>query len=504
MPKDTDATATKPALPSANSSGEKSTQVVVIGAGPGGYVAAIRAAQLGRKVVVVEREAIGGVCLNVGCIPSKALITAAALKEKVAHASVMGLELKGELTVDVAKLVGWKAGIVKKLTGGIGQLFKAHGIESIAGEAKLAGPGRVTVRERDGATTSIRCEDVVVATGSRPIEIPGFKFDEKDVWSSTGALAPTAIPKRLLVIGGGYIGLELGIFYSKVGSEVVVVEMTPSILPGTDPELAQVVARSLQKRKVAVRLQTKAVGYERRGGLLAVTIEKDGQKEVLEVEQILSTVGRRPNSENLGLETVGLKPDAKGFLAVDAQRRVVDANGKSSPHVFAIGDVAGQPMLAHKASHEGIVAAAAIAGDKSAAYDPVAVPAVIFTDPEIASVGLTETQAKEKGLEVAIGKFPFAASGRALSRNETDGFVKVVADKKTDAVLGVHMVGPDVSELIAEAGLALEMGATVEDLANTIHAHPTLPEALMEAAEMVHGRAIHAMAPRERPTTPAR
>ncbi|MBL8840872.1 MAG: dihydrolipoyl dehydrogenase [Planctomycetes bacterium] len=469
---------------------EKKTQVCVIGAGPGGYVAAIRAAQLGKKVVVVERDQVGGVCLNVGCIPSKALIAAGSLKEKIAHAATMGIKVGGPVEVDLAALVAWKAGIVKKLTGGVSGLFKTHGIEAVAGEAKLAGPGKVEVKGRDGAATTIQYDDLILATGSRPIEIPGFKFDEKDVWSSTGALAPTRLPKRLLVIGGGYIGLELGIFYAKIGSEVTVVEMTGAILPGSDPELAAVVAKNLSKRAVKVKVATKAVGYEKKGAALHVTLEKEGARETVEVDQILSTVGRRPNFENLGLETIGLKADARGFLEVDLQRRTKVA------HVYAIGDLAGQPMLAHKASHEGLVAAAAIAGDQAAAYDPVAVPAVIFTDPEIASVGLTEAQAKEKGLETLVGKFPFAASGRAMTRSETDGFVKVVADKKTDVVLGVHMVGPDVSELIAEAGLALEMGATVRDLAETIHAHPTLPESLMEAAEAVHGRAVHFAAPK--------
>jgi dihydrolipoamide dehydrogenase len=468
---------------------EKSAEVVVVGAGPGGYVAAIRAAQLGKKVLVVERDQIGGICLNVGCIPSKALIAAGSLKEKIEHAGKLGLKVAGPVDVDVATLVGWKASIVKQLTGGVSSLFKRHGIETIAGEAKLAGPGRLEVKGKDG-TTVVTYGDAILATGSRPIEIPGFKFDEKDVWSSTGALAPSRIPKRLLVIGGGYIGLELGIFYSKVGSAVTVVEMLPAILPGTEADCALVVSKSLAKRGIQVRTNAKALGYEKKGGALAVTVEREGQKEIFEVDQILSTVGRRPNHENLGLETVGIQPDPRGFIPVDAQRRT------SAAHVYAIGDLSGQPMLAHKASREGLVAAAAIAGDKSAAFDPVAIPAVIFTDPEVASVGLTEPQAVEKGYTPVIGRFPFAASGRAMTRNETDGFVKVVADKKTDVVLGVHMVGPDVSELIAEAGLALEMGATVEDLATTIHAHPTLPEAVMEAAEAVHGMAVHIFQPK--------
>jgi dihydrolipoyl dehydrogenase len=463
---------------------EKSAEVVVVGAGPGGYVAAIRAAQLGKKVLVVERDQIGGICLNVGCIPSKALITAGSLKERIEHASAFGLKVSGPVEVDVAALVGWKSKIVQQLTGGVAGLFKRHGIETLAGEGRLAGPGRLEVKGKEGSTL-VKYDDAILATGSRPIEIPGFKFDEKEVWSSTGALAPSKIPKRLLVIGGGYIGLELGIFFSKVGSEVTVVEMTGSILPGTESDCALVVARSLAKRDVTVRLNAKALGYEKKGAKLVVAVEAEGKKETIEVDQILSTVGRRPNSENLGLESVGVRLDAKGFVPVDAQRRT------SNPHVYAIGDISGQPMLAHKASREGLVAAAAIAGDKSAAFDPVGIPAVIFTDPEVASVGLTEAQAAEKGFEPVTGRFPFAASGRAMTRNETDGFVKVVADKKSDVVLGVHMVGPDVSELIAEAGLALEMGATVEDLATTIHAHPTLPESLMEAAEAVHGAAIH-------------
>ncbi len=462
------------------------TEVAVVGAGPGGYVAAIRAAQLGKKVLVVERANLGGVCLNVGCIPSKAMIAAGNLMEKIRGASKIGIHVDG-MSLKIEELVAWKAGIVDRLTGGIGVLFKNHKIEHLAGKARLAGPGKLLVETEKG-TQEVHYQDVILATGSRPIEIPGFDFDEDNVWSSTGALAPKKIPGSVLVIGAGYIGLELGFFYRKIGAEVIVVEMTDSVLPGQDPELSKVVARSLKKKKVKVHLETKALGYKKGKKGLAVEIEKKGKKETIEVDQILSCVGRRPNTEDLGLETVGLATD-RGFLNVDAQRRT------GADHVYAIGDIVGQPMLAHKASHEGLVAAAAISGDNSVIYDPVAVPAVIFTDPEVASVGLTEGQAKEAGYDPIVGKFPFAASGRAMSLNETEGFTKVVSDRNTDVVLGVHMVGPEVSELIAEATLALEMGATTEDLASTIHAHPTLPETVMEAAEAVHGMAVHIYQP---------
>jgi dihydrolipoamide dehydrogenase len=456
--------------------------VVVIGAGPAGYVCAIRLAQLGQKVTVVEKEYLGGTCLNVGCIPSKALIAAGVLVNRLAEASAMGITVKG-VDVDVKKLVEWKAGIVGKLTGGIGVLLKNHKVDVVMGEASFVDQKTVAVKTKDG-TKTIAFDDCVIATGSVPIEIPGFKNDEDAVWSSTGALRPAKIPGHLVVIGGGYIGLELGIMYRKLGAKVTVLEASAGALPGQERDCVKVVERSLKKMGVELKTETFAKGYERKGGKTTVKIETKGVASTIECDQILSTVGRRPYSAGLQLEKAGLAVDAKGFLAVDAQMRT------KVKHIYAIGDLAGQPMLAHKGSKEGLVAAAVIAGQNEA-YDARCVPAVIFTSPEMASVGLTEDQCKEKGLAFKAGSFPFAASGRAMSLMETEGFVKIITDAKTDEILGVHMVGPEVTELIAEAALAIEMGATAEDVARTIHAHPTLPEAMMEAAEAVHGMAVH-------------
>jgi dihydrolipoamide dehydrogenase len=453
--------------------------VVVIGAGPGGYVCAIRLAQLGQKVTVVEKDALGGTCLNIGCIPSKALIAAGALMDRIRNATAMGLTVEG-MKLDLPKLIEWKEGIVKRLTGGVGTLLKQHGVEHVKGTAKLAGKGQVDVGGK-----VLAYDDLVIATGSVPIGIPGFAIDEKRVWSSTGALVPDRVPKHLLVIGGGYIGLELGILYRKLGSEVTVVEYTDGALPGQDRDCVKVIERSLKKQKIKLLVRHGAKGYEAKGKQLFVKVEnRDGGDDTLECDQILCTVGRKPFTDGLGLEQLGLKTDEKGFLKVDKQMRT------SVPNVYAIGDVAGQPMLAHKGSREGLVAAAVIAGQKEE-YDARCVPAVIFTAPEMASVGLLEEQAKEQGREVKLGTFPFAASGRAMSLMDTEGFVKIIADAATDEVLGVHMVGPEVTELIAEAALAIELGATSEDIARTIHAHPTLPETLMEAAESVHKLAIH-------------
>jgi len=464
----------------------RTTDVLVIGAGPGGYVAAIRAAQRGKKVVCVEREKLGGVCLNVGCIPSKAMIHASTVVDRAHDAGEMGIGL-GAVSVDVQKMVAWKQKIVERLTGGVGLLFKHHKVEHVAGEATFVTPTKVSVKSSAGVE-EIEAKDVIIATGSRPIELPTFKVDGVHVLGSTEALELKTLPKKILVIGGGYIGLEIGTFLRKLGSEVVVVEATNSLLPGQDPDLVAVVHRGLKKRKVEIHLESLAQRWEKiDGGIggVRVFVKTPKGDKTFDVDWILSTVGRRPNSENLGLEKIGVKVE-KGFIVVDEQRRT------NVPHVYAIGDVAGQPMLAHKASREGIVAAEVIAGLPAAA-DYRCVPAVIFTDPEIASVGMTEAEAKAKGYEPVVGKFPFTANGRALSINEAEGFAKIVADKKTDLVLGVHIVGPEASELIAEGTLAIEMAARVEDIAATIHAHPTLPEAVMEAAEAVHGLAIHAI-----------
>jgi len=457
-------------------------RITVIGAGPAGYVCAIRLAQLGQEVTVVERERLGGTCLNVGCIPSKALIAAGCLVEKIGKASAMGITTDG-VSVDVEQLVSWKAAIVTRLTGGIGTLLEKNGVQVVYGAAKFKSATTVEVTGESG-TQLVEADDVVIATGSTPIELPGFSFDEGDVWSSTGALAPDRVPDHIVVIGGGYIGLELGCMYRKLGAEVTVLEATGGALPGQDADCVKVIERSLKKSKIKLMTETFAKGFERDGDTLKVRIERKGAEEVVECDQIISTVGRRPHTESLGLEAIGLKTDERGFLTINTRMQT------KVPHVYAIGDVAGQPMLAHKGSKEGLVAAAVIAG-QAEEYDSKCVPAVIFTSPEMASVGLSEAEAEAQGLAVKTGSFPFAASGRAMSLMETDGFVKIVADAETDELLGVHMVGPEVTELIAEAALAIELGATSEDIGRTIHAHPTLPEAMMEAAEAVHGAAVH-------------
>jgi dihydrolipoamide dehydrogenase len=458
------------------------TDVVVIGAGPGGYAAAIRIGQLGKKVVCVEKETVGGVCLNVGCIPSKALITAAKHYDHAKHDETMGI-FATDVRVDVTKLQGWKTEVVNKLTSGVKQLLKGAGAQTVMGTATFVAPKKLEVKKSDGATLTLEADHIVIATGSRPIAIKGFEVDQNRICDSTGGLALPEIPKRLVVIGGGYIGLELGSLYAKFGSKVTVVEGTANLLPGTDPDLVGVVQRKLKKAGVEIHLEALAQGWEEKNGAAHVRIKtKEGEK-VIEADRVLVTVGRRPNSDNLGLEKIGVKVD-KGFVVVDKQMKT------NVPGVYAIGDVAGQPMLAHKAYKEADVVAEIIAGHK-AEMDAVTIPAVIFTDPEIAYAGLQQNEAEKAGRKVKIGKFPFAALGRALAMAETDGFVKVIADAQSDEILGYGVVGPGASDIISEAALALEMGAFLQDLSLTVHPHPTLGEAMMEAAKAALGESHH-------------
>jgi dihydrolipoamide dehydrogenase len=470
-------------------SSELRFDAVVIGAGPGGYPAGIRLGQLKVKTAVIEREYVGGVCLNVGCIPSKAVIHAAKTFDKMSHADELGISV-AKPTIDLKKLQAWKGGVVNKLTTGVKTLLKGNGAEVILGKAKLAKSGpdghRITVEGEKGTQTII-AKSVIIATGSRPMEIPGFKIDQKRVIDSTGALALDELPKRLVVIGGGYIGLELGMAYAKLGSKVTVVEALPSVLASMDKDCVGVVARKLKKMGVEVLTDTKAKSWEDKGDRAVLTVElKDGKTATIDADKILLSIGRRPNTEDLGLDQAGVAIDKRGFIVVDDQLRT-NVGG-----IYAIGDVVGGMMLAHKATKEGEVVAEIIAGHK-AAVDVRTVPAVVFTDPEVASAGLTEDEAKAKGLTVKLGKFPFVALGRALSVNDTEGFVKVLIDAKSEELLGVHIVGNGASDMIAEATLAIEMGAVAQDINLTIHSHPTMPEALREAVAAALGEAVHIM-----------
>jgi dihydrolipoamide dehydrogenase len=468
---------------------EQRFDAVVIGAGPGGYPAAIRLGQLKLKTAIIERGDIGGVCLNVGCIPSKAVIHAAKMFDKLGHSEDIGITITGKPALDMAKLQTWKSGVVGKLTGGVRTLLKGNKVEIIEGRATLGKPGpdghRITVKTAAGEQTII-AKNVVLATGSRPFEIPGFQIDQQRIIDSTGALALTAVPPRLIVIGGGYIGLELGMCYAKFGSKVTVVEAMPRLLGTMDKDCVAVVERKLKKMGALVMLDTKAQRWEDKGDRAVLTVElKDGKTATIDADKILLSIGRKPNSEALGLEQAGVTVGKGGFVVADDHLRTNVAG------IYAIGDLIGGMMLAHKATKEGEVVAEVIAGH-SAAFDVRTIPAVVFTDPEISSTGLTEDEARAKGHgELKIGKFPFAALGRALSVNDTDGFVKVIADAGTGELLGVHIAGNGGSDLISEATLAIEMGAVADDLRLTIHPHPTLSEALMEAAAAAMGEAVH-------------
>ncbi|MFT9848579.1 dihydrolipoyl dehydrogenase [Aneurinibacillus sp. REN35] len=465
--------------------GEFTTEidVLVIGAGPGGYVAAIRAAQLGKKVVIVDKDEVGGVCLNRGCIPSKSLISAAKQYEQAKEGSTIGINVEG-VSVDMKKVQEWKQGVVNKLTGGVGQLLKGNGVEVLSGEALFVSENEVRVFHGYDVNR-YKFNHCIIATGSRPIEIPALPFGER-ILSSTEALMLDHIPQKMLVVGGGYIGIELGTVFAKLGTKVTVLEGMASILPGFEKPMVQMVRKKLKKLGVEIHTEAMAQSSEVTENGVKVTAKIKDKEEVFEADYCLVTVGRRPNTDELGLEAIDMKLTDRGLIEIDKQCKT------SIPNVYAIGDIVEGPALAHKASYEGKVAAEVIAG-QSSEIDYMAIPAVVFSDPEMASVGLSEQQAKEEGYKVKMGRFSFAANGRALSVNETDGFVKVIANEEDGRVLGVQIVGPEASDLIAEAGLAIEMGATLEDIALTIHAHPTLAEVTMEAAEAALGHGIHSL-----------
>lgn len=463
------------------------TDVLVIGAGPGGYVAAIRAGQLDLDVTLVEKDAYGGTCLNYGCIPSKAMITASDLAHEAGHAEEMGIYADPE--VEMGEMVGWKDGVVDQLTGGVEKLCKANGVELMEGRAAFADENRARIvhdGEGQGSET-VEFEHAIVATGSRPIEVPGFSFDDDPVLDSRQALALEEVPESLVIVGAGYIGMELAGVFAKLGTDVTVVEMLDSVLPGYEDDLARPVKKKAEELGIDFHFGQAASEWEESGeGITVMTEDEDGTVSEFGAEKVLVAVGRQPVTDTLELENAGVETDENGFIETDDRARTEQEN------VFAIGDVAGEPMLAHKASKEGIVAAEVIAGEPSA-LDYQAVPAAVFTDPEIGTVGMTEAEAEDEGFEPVVGKFPFRASGRALTTGHADGFVRVVADEPSGFILGAQIVGPEASELIAELGFAIEMGATLEDVAATIHTHPTLSEAVMEAAENALGHAIHTL-----------
>nr|MDH3154713.1 dihydrolipoyl dehydrogenase [Bacillus licheniformis] len=458
------------------------TDTLVIGAGPGGYVGAIRAAQLGQKVTIVEKGNLGGVCLNVGCIPSKALINAGHRYENAKHSEEMGITAEN-VKVDFTKVQEWKASVVNKLTGGVEGLLKGNKVDIVKGEAYFVDSNSVRVMDENSAQT-YTFKNAIIATGSRPIELPNFKYSDR-VLNSTGALALKEIPKKLVVIGGGYIGTELGTAYANFGTEVVILEGGEEILPGFEKQMSSLVKRNL-KKKGNVEIHTKAMakGVEEKADGVTVTFEVKGEEQTIDADYVLVTVGRVANTDELGLEQVGVEMTDRGIIKTDKQCRT------NIPNIYAIGDIIEGPPLAHKASYEGKIAAEAIAGEV-AEIDYLGIPAVVFSEPELASVGYTEAQAKEEGLSVTAAKFPFAANGRALSLNETDGFLKLVTRKEDGLVIGAQIAGASASDMISELSLAIEAGMTAEDIAMTIHAHPTLGEITMEGAEVAIGMPIH-------------
>ena len=468
----------------------ETTQVAVLGAGPGGYAAAFYAADLGMQVALVDEEANpGGVCLYRGCIPSKALLHVAKVIDEARHASAWGVTFD-QPKVDITKLRSFKQGVVDKLTGGVGQVAKLRKVKFLQGRATLTGPHSMTI-EGKGGRTELAFDHCVLATGSQPTRIPSLSLDSPRMMDSTSALEIPDVPTSLLVIGGGYIGLELGSVYAALGSRVSVVEMTPGLLPGADRDLVNVLQKRLERSFAAIMLNTKVTKVTEDANGIRVAFEGDVNEKEQVFDRVLVAVGRRPNSTIPGLGTTQVRVDAKGFIETDGQRRTAE------PTIFAIGDVAGEPMLAHKASHEARVAIDAIAGHK-AVFEPQAIPAVVFTDPEIAWCGLTEAQAVEQGRTVEVAKFPWAALGRAITIDRPDGLTKLILDPASGRVLGVGVAGSGAGELIAEGVLAVEMGASAEDMRLTIHPHPTLSETLMESAEVFFGQSTHVFKPKRK------
>ena len=454
---------------------------LVVGAGPGGYVAAIRAAQLGQKVTIVDKGPLGGTCLNVGCIPSKALIQAGHLTEEARGNEEIGITTEN-VSVDFEKVQEWKSGIVNRLTSGVEALLKGNKVDIVKGEVYFVDQNTVKVADEKQSQT-YKFNNCIIATGSTPIEIPSFPFSDR-VLDSTGGLNLKEIPESMVVIGGGYIGTELGSAYANFGTKITILEGAKEILGGFEKQMTAIVKRRLKKKGVEIVTEAMAKGVEEREDGVTVTYEVNGEEKTVDADYVLVTVGRKPNTKDLGLEQIGVELDDKGLVKIDKQCRT------SVKNIYAIGDIVPGLPLAHKASYEGKVAAEAISGKKTE-IDYIGMPAVVFSDPEMASVGLTEQEAKDKGIKVKVAKFPFAANGRALSLNDSDGFLKLVTREEDGLVIGGQIVGPNASDMIAEIGLAIEAGMTAEDIALTVHAHPTLGEITMEAAEVALGTPIH-------------
>ena len=460
--------------------------LIIVGSGPGGYVAAIRAAQLGLEVACVEADKLGGVCLNVGCIPTKALLSSASFVRETKVAEGHGVTMEG-ITIALGPAHVRSRKVADQLNKGVGHLFKKNKVTHLEGRGRLAGGGTVEVKAADGSTSQHQATNIIIATGSRPRDLPMLRIDEDRIWSSTGALFQTDAPASLAVVGAGAVGMEFADIYSAYGSEVHVIEMLDRVLPLEDEECSAVVARSYKKRKIKIRTTTTVLASEiTESGVRLTLTDKDGKEEVLEVERVLSAVGRVPNTEDLGLETAGVElTDGGGFIKVDEQLRT------SAPGVFAIGDVAGPPLLAHKASHEGIVCVEYLAGEGHGTVDYSNIPNCTYAHPEVASVGLTEAQALEAGHEIEVGKFPWVGIGRAVAAGDTEGFIKVIRDKEYSEILGAHIVGPHATELIAEFVVGRHLEATVEEMEKAMHPHPTLSEGVAEGALAALGRAIH-------------